>query len=62
MIKPVPRPLNTHEELLHGINVRLEVLIEQFSALSEYIANKDKVAIEAGSTEVVKPARKKRGE
>lgn len=38
----VPFDMNTR--YLHGINVRLEVLIEQLSSLVEHIAKQDKVA------------------
>lgn len=47
----LPQPLNVVEELLYGINKRTEVLIEQVSSLLEYIAQRDKVAVESGKVE-----------
>lgn len=44
MIKPTPEPYNVEEKYLHGINIRLEILIEQMSSLLEHIAKRDAVA------------------
>jgi hypothetical protein len=52
-MKELPSPLNAHESYLYGINVRLEVLIEQLSSLVEHIAQKEGVSVESGQVEVM---------
>jgi hypothetical protein len=59
-VNKLPAPLNANEQLLYGIAIRLEVLIDQMSALSEHIANKDKVSVESGNVEPA-PKKTKRG-
>lgn len=44
------QPLNANERFLYGIAVRLEVLIDQVSALTEHIAKRDNVATESAVT------------
>lgn len=51
----IDEPLNANERYLYGINMRLEVLIEQMSSLLEHIAKKEGVAVESAKV-VEKPA------
>lgn len=51
-ITQIDSPLNAQEKYLHGINLRLEVLIDQVSSLVEHISKKDNVAVESGKVEV----------
>jgi hypothetical protein len=44
-MKHMEQPLNSTENFLYGINMRLEVIIEQLSALAEHIGEKDGVAV-----------------
>lgn len=39
-------PLNPTERYLHGMNVRLDVLIHQLSSLLEYLATSNGVAVQ----------------
>lgn len=39
-------PLNASERYLHGINVRLEILIEMFSSFLDAYANQNEIATE----------------
>lgn len=54
-------PLNAQERLLYGVNVRLNILIEQMSSLLNHIAEKENVAVEKSTVteEVVKPVAKR---
>lgn len=45
---PLGDPLNANERFLHGINLRLDILIEQMSSLVEHIAVRDGVATTNG--------------
>jgi hypothetical protein len=56
----VPTPLNAQENLLYGVNKRLEILIEQFGSLLEHIASKEGVAMESGESETVRKPRAKK--
>lgn len=47
------QPLNANERFLYAIAVRLEVLIDQVSALSEHIAKRDNVAVQNNATSEV---------
>lgn len=44
------QPLNANERFLYAIAMRLEVLIDQVSALSEHIAKRDGVATQNHTT------------
>lgn len=44
-IHDVDQPMNANERYLYGLNVRLNILIEQVSAITRYIAEKDGVAV-----------------
>lgn len=70
-MEKVPQPLNMDDKYLYGINIRLEVLIDQFGSLLEHIARKEGVTVEsvidertkAQNTELqqVPPKSRKRG-
>lgn len=45
-------PLNSNERYLHGINVRLEVLIEQMSSVIEFIAKQNNDTVQENVKEV----------
>lgn len=45
---PLGEPLNANERFLHGIALRLDILIEQMSSLVEHIAERDGVATTQG--------------
>lgn len=53
----MPEPYNVEEKYLHGINIRLEILIEQISSLLEHIAKRDSVAV-TNSENVTKTPKK----
>lgn len=55
--REVPTPLSTNEMYLHGINVRLEVLIDQVSSLLSHIAEKNGVTMEETKVEQARPTR-----
>jgi hypothetical protein len=38
-------PINSNDRYLHGINIRLDALIQQVNSIVEYLASKDKVAV-----------------
>ena len=59
-VQPVNQPLNQNEQYMHGINVRLEVLIDQFSSLLEHIASTKSVAIEENQVETTTRTTRKR--
>lgn len=42
---PVDSPVDKETRYLHGINLRLEVLIEQVNSIVTYLASKDSVAV-----------------
>lgn len=44
-------PMNANERMLYGVNVRLNILIEQVSSLVNYIAEKEGVAVESTKVE-----------
>lgn len=52
MIK-LDNPLNAQEKYLYGINVRLEVLIEQLSSICELLGKQSGVTVETGKVEEV---------
>jgi len=45
MLNDLNKPVNVSEKYLYGINMRLEVLIEQMTSLLNYIAVKENVAV-----------------
>lgn len=59
-IQEVDTPMNASERYLYGINIRLNALIEQVSALTNYIAQRDGVAVTKNEVqeEEVKPVAK----
>lgn len=59
-IPTVDQPMNANERYLYGLNVRLNILIEQVSAITRYIAEKDGVAVTKTEVqeEEVKPVAK----
>jgi hypothetical protein len=56
----VPTPLNTMENLLYGINNRLEILIQQMSSFLEVYAERNQLAVEETVQVEEKPKRKKK--
>ncbi len=62
-MKQVPElepPLNANERFLYAVSLRLEILIEQVSAISEHLAKRDNVAITSNvATEKVEEAPKR---
>lgn len=55
----LPEPVSINELYLHGVNLRLEVLIDQVSSLLQHIANTQGVSVEDNKVEqqVVRPTR-----
>lgn len=45
-IRKLDQPLNSNERYLHGINVRLEILIQMFSSFLDVYANQNEIATE----------------
>jgi hypothetical protein len=54
-------PVNHTEKYLYGINVRLEVLIDQVSSLLSHISKTQGVTLEENTVEQVKPTRTRKG-
>jgi hypothetical protein len=52
----IQEPLNVQEQYLYGINIRLEVLIDQISSLLQHIASTQNVSVEENKVEEVAPS------
>ena len=48
----IEEPLNTEERYLHGINVRLNILIEMFSSFLDVYAKEEEVATSENTEEI----------
>ena len=59
-MKKVPEPLNANEMYLHGINLRLEVIVNQLSSICEFLANQNGGSVEENKIEDVLPLKRKR--
>jgi hypothetical protein len=59
-ITHIQEPLNVQEQYLYGINVRLEVLIDQISSLLQHIASTQNVPVEANEVQQPTPATRTR--
>lgn len=65
MSKDLEQPVNVTEKYMYGINIRLNIIIEQLSSLLEHIAKQEGVPVEVTKVEakeevITKPERKKR--
>lgn len=57
-VEKLEQPISANERFLHAIALRLEILIEQVSGLSEHIAKRDGVATESNVTTVKEEVKK----
>lgn len=53
-------PITLNERYMHGVNVRLEILINQMSSLLEYVAQKEGIAVTAEVMQDTAPKRSKK--
>ncbi len=44
-VEQLEQPLNANERFLYAVAMRLEILIDQVSAISEHLATRDNVAV-----------------
>ena len=44
-IRDMDEPLNAEERYLHGVNMRLNIIIEMLSSIIGFIANQNNVAV-----------------
>ena len=51
-IRDMDEPLNAEERYLHGVNIRLNIIIEMLSSIVSFIAHQNNVAITENKDEI----------